>query len=182
ATAVGGIPAFVEEILPFEPSRAPAPPAASAVAPHPLQGATAFVSVADLGLAATPFGEASASVDVTAPGGIPAVSDPIPFSGRTPAPPPVAREPARSSGTALVSSPSGEAPLPFVSAAAGEPPLVEGGLTLRQLASLMIEMELSVTRIGEVLAAYGLNLRGFQAHKAAFRELVAADPSAQTRF
>src|SRR5690606_13603894 len=116
-----------------------------------------------LGLAATPFGGASASVDVTAPGGIPAVSDAIPFSGRAPAPPSVvAQEPARSSGTAIVSSPSGEAPLPFVSAAAGEPPLVAGGLTLRQLASLTIEMELSATRIGELLGAYGLNLRGFQ--------------------
>ncbi|MCA9625802.1 MAG: hypothetical protein KC731_42560, partial [Myxococcales bacterium] len=171
--------------LPFVGSREAPPSQAPPLDPAPSVGATAFVSISELDLAsALPFGDAArGAIDVTAAGGIPALEDPIPFDGTGSAPPPApeAVAPRVTSGTAVAKATS-SAPLPFVAAASTEPPLLPGGLTLRQLASLTVEMELSFARMNELFAAYGLTMATYQAHKKAVAELVARDPSAQVRW
>jgi hypothetical protein len=91
--------------------------------------------------------------------------------------------PSAGSGTVFVGEAvSSKAALPFVAPNGGEASLVPGGLTLRQFASLTVEMELSFTRVAELLAAYGLTIDSFRNHNDALRALIAREPGAQSRW
>ncbi|HHH26861.1 MAG TPA: hypothetical protein ENK57_00710 [Polyangiaceae bacterium] len=185
-TAVGGVPAL-DDALPFDGAADAPPPSAELDADSPNIGGTAFLSLAEIGFeAATPFDEAcrdevSRDVDTTAPGGV-LVGQAVPFAGDNPTPPPVSAHPNRATGTQMTSEPHSDAPLPFVTAKAADPPLVPGGLTLAQLAALTVEMEFSYARTKDLLATYGLTPESFRAHNDARRALFASDPTAEPRW
>ena len=180
-TAVGGVPVVSADVVPFKGARA-APPAIGDLPAHPLTGATAFVSVLDLG-AATPFDDKSQDVDSTLPGGVATLGDELPFEGQRPPPPARMLGPSAGSGTVFVGEAvGGKAALPFVAPNGGEASLVPGGLTLRQFASLTVEMELSFTRVAELLTAYGLTIDSLRNHNDALRAFIAREPGAQARW
>jgi hypothetical protein len=181
-TAVGGVPLLSEAAaLPFSGEASPPPAVSAELPPAADVGSTAFVPILDLG-PATPFEGGGHDVDATLPGGVSAPGDALPFSGGSAPPPLHPLAPAQPTGTVLGSQPRSEAVLPFVSARGGEPTLVPGGLTLRQLAALTVEMDLSFTRAAELLTRYGLTAHSFGTHRDAFRALVARDPAAQGRW
>ncbi|MEZ4439197.1 MAG: hypothetical protein R3B72_08915 [Polyangiaceae bacterium] len=182
-TAAGGIPAL-GDALPFDADDAPTSvpsPVANHLPTHPEAGATSFLAVDALFPAsiATP---PAASVDVTMPGGMAPLADPIPFQGEA-APPPshtATAEPNAPAvgGTAFVSVQRSDAPLPFVAAQSGDQPLVPGGITLPQLAAVVVELESAVGNVHAVLGVYGLDVASYRAHRAALAQRMAQDLAA----
>ena len=206
-----GVTLSEESVLPFRDGAAqpPAPTAPVDDAPAPGTGETAFVDVAKLALAPTPFADQdplAGSVDETTFGVTLSEESVLPFEaprgdGRPPA---IAAAPTDdahaqvgetgfvdlskidlSAGAAFLAPKLPPIPAAGAPADPATQPLAQrallgpGSLTMGQYAAVESEIALDASAAPRVLAAYGLDAAGRRAHAEALRVLLASDPSAR---